>query len=546
MIVAKDGSGDFRTIQAAVNSLPKDSSDPVHIFVKAGVYKEKVVIDRPNLTLEGTARDKVLITYDDYALMKDENGKPIGTFATATVLFIGNDFTAKNIIFENSAGSGSIVGQAVAAYVDADQMTFENCSFLGHQDTLFLAPLPPNPLKGESFGGPRDELERKVSRSYFHNCDIEGDVDFIFGSGTALFEECNIVSLNRDADPNGYITAASTPENEPFGFVFYNCRLTSTAAADTVYLGRPWRDFAKTVFLNCWMDEHIKEEGWHNWGKSEAETTAIYAEVGSYGPGGHKENRVKWARQLTEEEVETDMMNEFINNQSKRARDNSESIKIFLAGDSTVEDVAEELGNHQGWGQQLPQFFSNDVNVINKAKGGRSTKSFIDEGRLLELEHALSKDDYLFIQFGHNDQKLEDPTRGTEPWGMYQTNLTLFIETARKQGAKPILITPVSRRHFADGELLRTLGEYPNAMKELATKLEVPLIDLLEKSRELYKELGEEKTKQLFAWYQRTGETTPPDNTHFSEYGAFKIAELVIEGIDELGLDLSDYIVGKE
>ncbi|MBP3950947.1 pectinesterase family protein [Bacillus suaedae] len=167
MIVAKDGSGDFRTIQAAVNSLPKDSSDPVHIFVKAGVYKEKVVIDRSNLTLEGTARDKVKITYDDYALMKDENGRPIGTFATATALFIGNDFTAKNIIFENSAGSGSIVGQAVAAYVDADQMTFENCSFLGQQDTLFLAPLPPKPLKGESFGGPRDGLEGKVRRSIF-------------------------------------------------------------------------------------------------------------------------------------------------------------------------------------------------------------------------------------------------------------------------------------------------------------------------------------------------------------------------------------------
>ncbi|MBP3950946.1 rhamnogalacturonan acetylesterase [Bacillus suaedae] len=236
-------------------------------------------------------------------------------------------------------------------------------------------------------------------------------------------------------------------------------------------------------------------------------------------------------------------MKEFINNQSKRAGDNSATIKIYLAGDSTVEDVAEELGNHQGWGQQLPQFFSSEVNVINKAKGGRSTKSFIDEGRLLELEHALSKDDYLFIQFGHNDQKLEDPTRGTEPWGMYQTNLTLYIETAQKQGAKPILITPVSRRFFADGELVRTLGEYPNAMKELAKKLEVPLIDLLEKSRELYTELGEEKTKQLFAWYQRTGETTPPDNTHFSEYGALKIAELVVEGIDELGLDLSDYIV---
>ncbi|WP_370875159.1 rhamnogalacturonan acetylesterase [Metabacillus malikii] len=220
---------------------------------------------------------------------------------------------------------------------------------------------------------------------------------------------------------------------------------------------------------------------------------------------------------------------------------------IYLAGDSTVENIStDRQTTQQGWGQQLPTFFKEDIKIINKAMGGRSTKSFINEGRLLDIIESIQKNDYLFIQFGHNDQKLEDPSRGTEPWSTYQMYLTLFIEAAREKGATPILVTPVNRRSFENGKLINSLGDYPKAMRELAANLHVPLIDLFEKSRTLYEILGEENTKQLFIWYEQQHNDTPPDNTHFGEHGAKIIAELVIDGILELELDICQYLINEE
>lgn len=545
MIVAQDGTGQFTSIQEAINSIPKDNKTDVTIQIKDGVYKEKLVIDKPYITLEGACYENVKITYDDYALKQLPNGEKMGTFATYTALITGDYFTAKNITFENSAGCGSVVGQAVAVYIDADIIRFENCALLGHQDTLFIAPLPPKPIEGNRFGGPRDGLERKVGRSYFHHCYIEGDIDFIFGSGKAFFEECEIFSLNRNEEVNGYITAASTPIDEQYGFVFHNCRLKSDANSRTVYLGRPWRDYAKTIFINCWMGAHIKEEGWHNWEKRHAEETTFYAEYNSSGPGGVCDRRVKWSKQLTEKEAREFSLENVLGLNMLRNR-NDHRVTIFLAGDSTVEDVEPNKGNQQGWGQQLPHFFTSGVRIINKAKGGRSTKSFINEGRLQDISKSIQENDYLFIQFGHNDQKIEDESRGTEPWGTYQMYLTLFIDAARERGAKPILITPVHRRNFVDGHFVDAMGEYPAAMKELAANLHVPVIDLWEKSRIFYEKLGEEETKQLFAWYELDNPDKPQDNTHFSKYGAKKIAELVIEGIKELELDICHFLIEQQ
>ncbi|WP_046175544.1 pectinesterase family protein [Domibacillus indicus] len=303
MIVAKDGSGAFTSIQEAIDSVPDSNTEWVTIYIKDGVYKEKLVITKPFVSLMGISPEKVTITYDDYAKKKGPNGEEMRTFASYSV-FIGADhFTAKNITFENSAGCGSVVGQAVAAYVDGDQMEFHHCRFLGHQDTLFTGPLPPKPIEGTTFGGPMEGKERKAGHSYFYDCYLEGDIDFIFGSSTAVFDSCEIFSLDRREEVNGYITAASTPEGQPFGYVFLNCRLTGSAAPETVYLGRPWRDYARTVFINCWMGPHIKKEGWHNWDKKRAEKTTFYAEYNSSGPGGRMESRVQWAHRLSAEQA---------------------------------------------------------------------------------------------------------------------------------------------------------------------------------------------------------------------------------------------------
>lgn len=309
MIVAADGSGDFLSLGQALQALENanDSNDRVVIYIKKGMYREKLHITRPNITLIGDSAESTVITYDDYARKLFDNGEEYGTFNSYTVLISGDGFEARNITFENSAGSGKIKGQALAAYVDADRVVFRNCYFKGHQDTLFTAPLPPKPIQKDGFKGPGQYRERRMGSHYYENCLIEGDVDFIFGSATAVFKDCTIVSLDRgepENGVNGYITAASTPEGEKHGYVFINCRLLGKCKPSTVYLGRPWRNFAKTVFINCYMDEHIKREGWHNWEKPESENTVFYAEYNSFGPGGKTDKRVPWAKILTEEEAQ--------------------------------------------------------------------------------------------------------------------------------------------------------------------------------------------------------------------------------------------------
>jgi pectinesterase len=303
MIVAKDGSGDFNNLQEAIDSIPSDNKEKVNIYIKNGVYKQKVTINKPYVTLVGESVEETVLTFDDYARKLFPNGEKYGTFNSYSTFIDGDDFTAENITFENSAGSGSIVGQALAVYVDADRVKFKNCRFLGCQDTIFTGPLPPKPIEGNTFGGPKDGHEKRKFRQYFEDCYIRGDVDFIFGSATVAFNRCEIFTNNRDMDVNGYITAASTPEGEGYGYVFIDCKLTSDAAPNTVYLGRPWRDYAKTVFINCWMGEHIKTEGWHNWNKENAEKSALYAEYNSYGPGATLDKRVTWAKTLSDEEA---------------------------------------------------------------------------------------------------------------------------------------------------------------------------------------------------------------------------------------------------
>ena len=275
----------------------------VEIHIAAGTYKEKLDLERSNVTLIGEDAQTTLLSFDDYALFMMPDNIKRGTFRSYTIFVHGNHFTAKNLTFANTAGFGANVGQAVAVYADGDCMTFENCRFLGRQDTLFTAPLPPSVIEWGGFRGPRENAPRDNGTHYYKNCYIEGDVDFIFGGAAAYFEECEIHSLARGNDPEGYITAASTPEGRPFGYVFDKCRFTSDCAPETVYLGRPWRNYAKTVIMNSELGAHIKKEGWHDWNKEEARELTYYAEYNNFGPGASPETRVSWSHQLTGEEA---------------------------------------------------------------------------------------------------------------------------------------------------------------------------------------------------------------------------------------------------
>ena len=276
-VVAKDGSGDFFTVQEAINAAPDYCKQAATtIFIKDGVYKEKVTIpaNKWKLHLIGQSAENTVISWDDYAKKIGSTGHEMGTSATSTVFLYGQDFLAENLTIENTAGEGKDIAQACAITVDADRVAFINCRFLANQDTIY------------TYG--------KYQRQYYRGCWIEGTTDFIFGASTCWFEDCTILS-KRDS----YVTAASTPEGEKYGYVFKNCRLIHDDKTTKVYLGRPWRPFAKTVFIDCELGDHIRKEGWHNWNKEYAEKTSFYAEYGSKGPGAAPASeRVKWSHQL--------------------------------------------------------------------------------------------------------------------------------------------------------------------------------------------------------------------------------------------------------
>jgi len=270
--VAKDGSGDYIYIQDAIDAMRVFPTAPITLYIKNGVYNEKIELPstKTDVSFIGENVDSTIISFNDYS----GRGK-LHTFNSFTAKIAGNRFKAENITFANTAGP---VGQAVALHVESDKAIFTNCRFLGNQDTIFSS--------GET------------SRQYFVNCYIEGTTDFIFGPSTAVFHNCIINSKS-----NSFITAANTTQGKKYGFVFIDCKFTSDAMVDKVYLGRPWRKYAKTVFIRCELGGHIRPEGWHNWDSAENEKTVFYAEYKNSGPGANTKGRVSWGRQLTDTEA---------------------------------------------------------------------------------------------------------------------------------------------------------------------------------------------------------------------------------------------------
>ena len=276
LYVAADGSAQFTSVQKAIMAVPSGSRDnPVIIHIAPGTYKELIYVQREKcfFRLVGDNPTNTILSFNLYAGITNVDGNPIGTFRTPSATIDADDFTAENLTFENSAGP---IGQALAIRVDGDRASFRNCRFLGWQDTMFL----------------------NRGRQYFDDCYICGHVDFIFGAATAWFEHCHINCLG-----NGYITAASTPVDQPYGFVFSHCTITGDKPGVETYLGRPWRIYASTIFLNCEMSDVVRPEGWFDWKKPEAHQTARYAEYNNTGAGANPTARPDWTKQLSKSEA---------------------------------------------------------------------------------------------------------------------------------------------------------------------------------------------------------------------------------------------------
>jgi pectinesterase len=276
--VAPDGSGDFRTIQAALDAVPIDHPGQAMIFIRKGIYREQVVVDarKSFITLLGEDPSGTVIGFNNHAGLKLPNGDTLNTWNCATVFIYGNDFHAENLTFENDAGFSA--GQAVALRVEGTRASFKNCRMVGFQDVLFLS--------------------GSGAKHYFENCYIEGTTDFIFGPSTAVFLNCRLHSKK-----NSHVTAASTPREIPYGFVFIDCKLTADTSLHKVSLGRPWQPNASVTYIRCEIGKHIIPEGWNNWKNPNNESTARFAEYQCYGEGANPSSRVGWSRQLTDDEA---------------------------------------------------------------------------------------------------------------------------------------------------------------------------------------------------------------------------------------------------
>ena len=274
VVVARDGTGDFRSLQEVFDQIRGYRPTPSVVLIKKGVYKEKLVLHSwlEDVTLIGEDRDQTIITWDDHARINN-----MGTYRTYTLLVQGNRITFENLTIENNAAQ---MGQAVAVHVEGDRVIFRNCRLLGNQDTLFAT-------------------GRENTRHYFENCYIEGTTDFIFGQSISWFEGCTI-----HCKRNSYISAASTPQNQQYGYIFNRCKITLAEGVNRVYLGRPWRAYSMTLFMNCELPQGILPEGWQNWNNTEHNKTARYMEYNNTGEGASTAQRVEWVKILTPQEAE--------------------------------------------------------------------------------------------------------------------------------------------------------------------------------------------------------------------------------------------------
>ncbi len=362
-IVDASGKSQFKSVQAALNAIPAGNNKPYRIFIKNGFYKEVITVDasKSGISLIGESKDKTILSFDNHAGTKMPNGDTLNTWTCASFVVYGNDFHAEQITFQNNAGFTA--GQAVALRVEGNRASFSNCRMIGNQDVLFLS--------GSGV------------KQYFENCYIEGTTDFIFGASTAVFNQCIIHSKK-----NSHVTAASTNSIIPFGFVFYNCKLTADSSINKVSLGRPWSPTASVTYISCWLGKHIVPEGWNNWKNPSNETTARYAEFNSTGPGANKAERAKWTTQLTEKEASQLTIKKILGNWEPRSTYQNPILHADYS-DPDVERVGDDYYmtassfNHV---PGLPLLHSTDLVHWNLV--GYALKNLVPENHFSKVQHG--------------------------------------------------------------------------------------------------------------------------------------------------------------
>ena len=303
-VVTKDGTGDFTGVQAAIDALPDDGSQAV-IRIRPGEYRERVIVYRDRVRIVGEDAQNTAVVFSACARDTYPDGTEKGTFSSFSMIVTGNGVTVENLTVRNDAGDGRVAGQAVAVYAAGDRGVWRNCRLIAHQDTLFCGPVMSSVMEEMSKYPCHAQCVPQVNepsetrgRQYFENCFIQGDVDFIFGSYRCWFERCTLHMNAR----GGWYTAANTPENQPYGFVFHRCALTGDCAPGAAYLGRPWRKFARTLFLECRMDTAVSPAGFADWDEIRVVTERC-GEYGTRGARADQSARHPAQKRLTEAEA---------------------------------------------------------------------------------------------------------------------------------------------------------------------------------------------------------------------------------------------------
>ncbi len=526
LIIANSTPRDYATLQEAIDAIPADNREPVTLYLCAGEYPGRVIVNRDHVHIVGEDREGTVITHSGCANDLDETGAQKGTFLSYTFLVTGNDVTVENLTIRNDAGDGRAVGQAVAVYAAGDRGVWRNVRMIAHQDTLFCGPTMPKvardalphviPEGVQSVG----DCPPVASRQYFENCFIQGDVDFIFGPYRCWFEGCRLHMNER----GGWYTAANTPESSPYGLIFHRCRLTGDCAPGQAFLGRPWRRYAQTYFLHCEMDACVAPEGFQDW--ADKPVTRRCGEYATLGARADQSPRHPGQARLTDEEAARITLAEVLGDWDPTHRKPA----WFLCGDSTMADYSPRFAPMTGWGQTLKPLVP-DIYVENCARAGRSSRSFVVERRLDAIARCLRPGDRMFIQFSHNDETTH-PERATDPETTYPAYLTMFIDLALAHDVEPVLLTPIARRQFdGAGQALHTHGVYPDVVRRLARQRNIRLLDMERATEQLLTALGDEPSKALFNW-QPPGHPNYPegvqDDTHLSFTGADLLARIAL------------------
>ena len=505
IIVSKDGSGDFTSIQEAVHSVTTTHRSPVIILVRMNEYKEQVVVDRDNIRIVGEARDRTVLAWG--------SGTETAKGPACTLLVTGRNVEVENLTvrFESEKKT---TGQTAAVIAAGDRGVWRNCRLEAPETAVICGTVP-------SCSEPGTE-QRRV---YFEDCTIQGSRQLVSGSFRAWFEGCTLQMLSEGGD----YSAFRTPHGQAYGAVFHHCTLKGECGDGEAFLGSLDEADAQAFFLDCDMDGHVAPSGF----RLQSEDTFPTEKSGEYRTRGERSDlseRIFQEKRLSDDEASVYSVAEVIGGCDGWHPDRRVPT-WYLCGDSTMANYPETAAPMTGWGQMLQPLLKENIHVENCAICGRSSKSFIAEKWLSYIELCLHAGDKVIISFSHNDEK-KDPLRYTSPFGTFQEYLELYIDAARAHGAEPILATPIARRHFdSEGRLLATHGDYPEAMRNLAKTRGVRLVDMEKGTMQIVSRLGEKESRTLYC-HVPAGHPNYPDgaqdNSHLHRRGAIRYAALFL------------------